>query len=152
MPAAWPTPVCQGDVIIFYAVTSPDIKYVVTWTINGDHDQDHAYIQVNALNKLQQCIHSNDTDWPTLGFLIPKDKCHVCDVPEHSIPPIKTGNNADFSLSSPSLSDSSTPLNKCHHLAWKKSMPILKCMTSFNVFSSCKEVKMTNDIELDIMG
>ena len=151
-PAAWPTPVCQGDVIIFCPVTSPDVKYVVTWTINGDHDQDHAYIQVNALNKLQQCIHSNDADWPTLRFLIPKDKCHVHDAPEHSIPPIKTGDNAKFFPSSPLLSDSSTPLNKCCRLAWKKSMPILKHMTSFNVFSSCKEAKMTNDMELDIMG
>ena len=152
MPAAWPTPVCRGDVIIFRAVTSPEVKYVVTWTINGDHDQDHAYIQVNALNKLQQCVHSNDADWPTLGFLIPKDKCYVRDAPEHSIPSIKTSDNTNFSPSSPSLSDSSTPLNKRRRLAWKKSMPVLKRMTSFNVFSSCKEAKTTNDMELDIMG
>ena len=151
-PAAWPMPVRRGDVITFRAITSPDVKYIVTWTINGDHDKDHAYIQVNALNKGQECVHSNDIDWPTLGFLIPKDKCHVRDAPEHPIPLIHTSDNANFSPSSPSLSDSSTPLNKRRRLAWKKSMPVLKRMTSFNVLSNCKKANTTNETELDIMG
>ena len=32
----------------------PDnIKYFVSWTINKDHDDKHAYVQVNALNQFQ---------------------------------------------------------------------------------------------------
>jgi hypothetical protein len=152
-PAAWPTPVRRGDVITFRTFTAPDVKYFVAWTINGDHDNDHAYIQVNALNRDQQCVHSNDIDWPTLGFLIPKDKCHVRDAPEHPIPPIQASSNTDFSPSSPSLSDSSTPLKKRPRLGWKKSMPTtLKRMASLDILKTCKKANAADDMELATVG
>ena len=56
----------------------PDnIKYFVTWTINKDHNNKHAYVQVNALNQFQGNLDSSDADWPALGFLIPKSICEV---------------------------------------------------------------------------
>jgi len=74
---AWEYPVLRGDPIIFRDFASDEIKYLVTWTIDSNFDEDHAFVQVNAFNRQQECLDSSDPDWPALGLIVPKDMCDV---------------------------------------------------------------------------
>jgi len=150
-PHAWITPVHRGDIIRFRGLDSPDVKYIVTWTINDNHDPHHCYVQVNALNKNQQCIHSDDVDWPALGFLIPKHMCQVPEMRQREIPEVRIIDYNNPSPSSPSLSDSSSPLRKRPRLDWKKSITNLRHIPDFVNLGRCGTRNTTDNVEMDFM-
>jgi len=150
-PQAWMMPVHCGDVVMFQGLDSPDVKYLVAWTVNDDHDPHHCYVQVNALNKNQQCLHSDDVDWPALGFLIPKHMCQVPEIHQHKIPEALIIDYNNLAPSSPSLSDSSSPLRKCPRLNWKKSIPNLQDIPNIINLGRCGKGNATDNLEMDFM-
>ena len=150
-PHAWTTPVHRGDVITFRGLNSPDIKYIVAWTIDDKRDSPYCYVQVNALNKKQQCLHSDNSDWPALGFLIPKHMCYVREIRQRPIPDTLAVDYNNLSPTSPSFSDSSSLLRKRPRLNWKKSMPNLPHLPSLKNLGRWGKGNATDNLEMDFV-
>ena len=77
----WTPILRRGDHIILKGIDSPNIKYIVAWTFNDFHNDQCIYVQFNAMNIEQQCINATNPDWPTLGFIVPKDQCLIPTAP-----------------------------------------------------------------------
>ena len=77
-PEVWKNYVIlRGDTLIFRGLDIDNLKYFVTWTLNKDHNDKHAYIQVNMFNQFQGNLDSSNADWLVLGFLVPKSLCYI---------------------------------------------------------------------------
>ena len=149
----WGT-VKNSNHIILKGINSSNIKYIAAWMLNDFHNDQCIYVQFNAMNIEQQCVDATNPDWPTLGFLIPKDQCLI---PTASLPkPVefRSDANRNFLQSSPMLSASSlTPLIHQQQCDSEES-PIRKCLrhfTSFNVLDYWKASAM-DDVKLEIKG
>ena len=134
-----------GDSLIFWGMDHDNIKYIITWTLNKNHDNDHAYVQVNAFNQFQGNLDSSDVDWPALGFLVPKSICDVI----ITWPPPMLANPFEFDAqSAPHLPElHPTPFSPVqHHWAhvWENPLPGLMHFSKLNVLTHCKKFLVDN--------
>ena len=87
LPSAWKgRTILRGDTIIFRGFEpNSDIRYMVTWEISRlpTVDGDITYIQANAINEYQQSLEHGDSDWPTIGFLVPATLSNVLKARRH---------------------------------------------------------------------
>ena len=150
----WTPNLRRGDHIILKGIDSSNIKYIATWTLNDFHNDQCVYVQFNAMNIEQQCVDATNPDWPTLGFLVPKDRCFVPTAPLPKPVEFRSDANGNFLQSSPTLSASSlTPLIHQRRRNSEES-PIqkrLRYFASFNVLD-CWKANAIDDVELEIKG
>lgn len=149
----WNPALRRGDHIILKGIDSPDIKYIATWTLNDFHNDQCVYVQFNALDIHQQCIDATNPDWPTLGFLVPKDRCYVPTAPLPKPVQFFSDNNGNVLQSSPTLSTSSlTPLIQQRHDNGESPLrKRLRRYASFNILD-CRKASTMDNFEMDIKG
>lgn len=145
-PDAWGrNALLRGDTIVFRGMDPDNIKYFVTWTINKDHDDKHAYVQVNALNQFQGNLDSSDADWPALGFLVPKSICEV--LVARSPPMLSNAFDLDAQLAPdlPELHPSAISTNQRRRAhVWDRPLHEFLHFTNLNVLTRCKKTTLDN--------
>jgi len=145
-PEVWKNYVIlRGDTIIFRGLDVDNLKYFVTWTLNKDHDNKHAYIQVNAFNQFQGNLDSSDADWPALGFLVPKSLCNVL----IARPPPMLQCPFDFDPQlAPDLPELHPSPQSQHQRrrahVWESPLPGLMHFSKLNVLTRCKKFLADN--------
>ena len=145
-PSVWENyALLRGDSLIFRGMDPDNIKYIVTWTLNKNHDDDHAYVQVNAFNQFQGNLDSSDVDWPALGFLVPKSICDVI----IARPPPKLVNPFEFDAQlAPHLPELHptpfSPVQRRRAHVWENPLPGLMHFSKLNVLTCCKKFLVNN--------
>ena len=124
LPSAWKgRTILRGDTIIFRGFEpNSDIRYIITWEISRlpTEGGDIAYIQANAINEYQQSLEHGDSDWPTIGFLVPASLSNVLKARRYTIarnphPPF----DSRFSMSEPSITSPMLSLSE----NWMMAVP-----------------------------
>jgi hypothetical protein len=132
---------------------SDEIKYIVTWTINKNHDSKHAYVQVNAFNEYQENLDYSDADWPALGFLVPKHICEVLNGHPFPIPQNPFDLDGHFAPSLPPLHSPAIPptipsiIHRPHRRAhvWEHPMSGLKRFATLDILTSCRKPSVEDE-------
>jgi hypothetical protein len=117
-----------------------NIKYFFTWTLNKDHNEEYAYVQVNAFNQFQGNLDSSDADWPTLGFLVPKSICNVITARPLPILSNPFDLNAQLAPNIPELHPAANSPNQRRRAhVWEKPLQGFLHFANLNVLTHCKK-------------
>jgi hypothetical protein len=132
--------ILRGDTLVFRGMDHDDIKYFITWTLNKNHDDKHAYVQVNAFNQFQGNLDSGDADWPALGFLVPKSLCEVLIARPLPMVPDPFDLNAQLAPNIPELHPTpDSPIQRRRAHVWEKPLQGFLDFANLNVLTRCKK-------------